>query len=93
MAVLLNWTAHSCSGCETSDGRCGFTDNKFTCFCGDRPHMKACDDGNFVGIPVAYFGLNFFFSFGHYYNKLERTVACTTCLSFKACLRFMSTIF
>ena len=93
MGVLLNWTAHSCSGCETSGGRCGFTDNKFTCFCGDRPHMKACDDGNFVGIPVASFGFFFFFSFGHYYNKLERTVACTTCLSFKACLRFMSTIF
>lgn len=46
MGFLLNWTAHSCSNCEASGGRCGFSNNEFVCFCEDRPHLKTCDDGN-----------------------------------------------
>ncbi|KAK1571977.1 hypothetical protein Q3G72_025682 [Acer saccharum] len=40
---FLNWTAHNCSSCEASSGRCGFNDNKFVCFCADKPHVETCD--------------------------------------------------
>ncbi|XP_044477113.1 LEAF RUST 10 DISEASE-RESISTANCE LOCUS RECEPTOR-LIKE PROTEIN KINASE-like 1.2 isoform X2 [Mangifera indica] len=46
MGFLLNWTAHSCSNCEASGGRCGFDNDKFVCFCQDRTHHKTCHDGN-----------------------------------------------
>ncbi|XP_044476880.1 LEAF RUST 10 DISEASE-RESISTANCE LOCUS RECEPTOR-LIKE PROTEIN KINASE-like 1.2 [Mangifera indica] len=32
MGFLLNWTAHSCSNCEASGGRCGFDNDQFVCF-------------------------------------------------------------
>ncbi|GKV51859.1 hypothetical protein SLEP1_g58482 [Rubroshorea leprosula] len=44
MGFHLNWTAHSCSNCESSGGRCGFDDHQFICFCPDKPHSKTCDD-------------------------------------------------
>ncbi|GMY15303.1 LEAF RUST 10 DISEASE-RESISTANCE LOCUS RECEPTOR-LIKE PROTEIN KINASE-like 1.2 [Fagus crenata] len=49
MGFFLNWTAHDCSSCERSSGRCGFENNEFVCFCHDRPHLKTCDDGNSEG--------------------------------------------
>lgn len=55
MGFLLNWTAHSCSNCEASGGRCGFSNNEFVCFCQDRPHLKACDDGNSSGHSPFFF--------------------------------------
>ncbi|XP_052293976.1 LEAF RUST 10 DISEASE-RESISTANCE LOCUS RECEPTOR-LIKE PROTEIN KINASE-like 1.2 isoform X4 [Citrus sinensis] len=52
MGFLLNWTAHSCSNCEASGGRCGFSNNEFVCFCEDRPHLKTCDDGNGANLKL-----------------------------------------
>ncbi|GAY32994.1 hypothetical protein CUMW_274460 [Citrus unshiu] len=52
MGFLLNWTAHSCSNCEASGGRCGFSNNEFVCFCQDRPHLKACDDGGGANLKL-----------------------------------------
>ncbi|KAF2295570.1 hypothetical protein GH714_033217 [Hevea brasiliensis] len=46
MGFLLNWTAHTCSTCEGSGGRCGFENHEFVCFCHDRTHLTSCDDGN-----------------------------------------------
>ncbi|GLT68990.1 hypothetical protein SLA2020_411770 [Shorea laevis] len=46
MGFLLNWTAHSCSNCENSGGRCGFDDHQFICFCPDKPHSETCNDGD-----------------------------------------------
>jgi hypothetical protein len=46
MGFLMNWTAHNCSTCESSGGRCGFENNEFICFCRDRPRLKSCDAGN-----------------------------------------------
>lgn len=46
MGFMLNWTAHGCSKCEKSGGRCGFNDSEFVCFCEDKIHPKTCDDGN-----------------------------------------------
>lgn len=43
---VLNWTAHSCSQCESSGGRCGYDNNEFICFCQDKPHSETCNDGN-----------------------------------------------
>ncbi|KAK9278444.1 hypothetical protein L1049_028009 [Liquidambar formosana] len=59
MGFVLNWTANNCSNCERSGGHCRFDDNKFLCFCSDRPHLKTCDDGfGALGIgillPVAF---------------------------------------
>ncbi|KAI6683427.1 hypothetical protein NL676_029340 [Syzygium grande] len=45
MGFLLNWTAINCSNCEGSEGRCGFENNKFICFCQDGPHSLTCNDG------------------------------------------------
>ncbi|XP_039062161.1 LEAF RUST 10 DISEASE-RESISTANCE LOCUS RECEPTOR-LIKE PROTEIN KINASE-like 1.2 [Hibiscus syriacus] len=47
LGFVLNWTAHSCSSCKRSGGRCGFgyTD-EFVCFCSDGPHPKTCNDGD-----------------------------------------------
>ena len=50
MGFSLNWSAHDCSSCERSSGRCGFENNEFVCFCHDRPHLKTCNDGNSEGI-------------------------------------------
>ncbi|GLT48880.1 hypothetical protein SLA2020_224710 [Shorea laevis] len=44
MGFLLNWTAHSCSNCESSGGHCGFDNDHFICFCQDRSHSKTCND-------------------------------------------------
>uniref|UniRef100_A0A2N9HTX8 non-specific serine/threonine protein kinase n=1 Tax=Fagus sylvatica TaxID=28930 RepID=A0A2N9HTX8_FAGSY len=55
MGFFLNWTAHDCSSCERSSGRCGFENNEFVCFCHDRPHLKTCDDGagaSLVGVLI-----------------------------------------
>ncbi|XP_074324174.1 LEAF RUST 10 DISEASE-RESISTANCE LOCUS RECEPTOR-LIKE PROTEIN KINASE-like 1.2 [Apium graveolens] len=41
----LKWIAPNCSDCEASGGYCGYEgepDNKFTCFCSDRPHSDSC---------------------------------------------------
>ncbi|KAF3438588.1 hypothetical protein FNV43_RR21351 [Rhamnella rubrinervis] len=46
MGFFLSWTAHGCSNCQGSGGRCGYDNNEFVCFCHDRPHMKTCDDEN-----------------------------------------------
>ncbi|KAL4633168.1 hypothetical protein ACB092_04G103000 [Castanea dentata] len=46
MGFSLNWSAHDYNSCEKSNGRCGFKNNEFVCFCGDRPHLETCDDGN-----------------------------------------------
>jgi len=46
MGFLMYWTAHDCSTCERSGGRCGFENNEFICFCRDRPRLKSCDAGN-----------------------------------------------
>ena len=46
MGFSLNWSAHDCNSCEKSNGRCRFENNEFVCFCGDRPHLETCDDGN-----------------------------------------------
>ncbi|KAF8037888.1 hypothetical protein BT93_B0659 [Corymbia citriodora subsp. variegata] len=54
MGFLLNWTAIDCSNCEGSEGRCGFENNTFICFCQDGPHSHTCNDGKKkVGIKVA----------------------------------------
>ncbi|KAK8487094.1 hypothetical protein V6N12_001596 [Hibiscus sabdariffa] len=46
LGFVLNWTAHSCSKCKRSGGRCGFSyTNEFVCFCSDGPHPKTCNDG------------------------------------------------
>lgn len=46
MGLVLNWTAHSCSSCNTSGGRCGFDNaNELVCFCLDGPHPNTCNDG------------------------------------------------
>ncbi|XP_039163793.1 LEAF RUST 10 DISEASE-RESISTANCE LOCUS RECEPTOR-LIKE PROTEIN KINASE-like 1.2 isoform X2 [Eucalyptus grandis] len=45
MGFLLNWTAIDCSDCEESEGRCGFENNNFVCFCQDGPHSQTCNDG------------------------------------------------
>ncbi|XP_037492095.1 LEAF RUST 10 DISEASE-RESISTANCE LOCUS RECEPTOR-LIKE PROTEIN KINASE-like 1.2 [Jatropha curcas] len=47
MGFMLNWTAHNCSSCEISGGRCGFENNEFVCFCRDRPYQNSCYGGNF----------------------------------------------
>lgn len=49
MGFILNWTAHGCSNCQRSGGRCGYDNNEFVCFCHDRPHVKTCDDGKIYG--------------------------------------------
>ena len=50
MGIVLNWTAHSCSNCKRSGGRCGFDDTKeFICFCSDGSHPNTCNDGNSIG--------------------------------------------
>ncbi|KAK4843730.1 hypothetical protein QYF36_011913 [Acer negundo] len=51
---ILNWTAHSCSSCEVSGGRCGFDDKKFVCFCADKPHVETCFHGNSMGYSFIY---------------------------------------
>lgn len=47
MGFVLNWTAHGCSNCENSGGRCGYDNNEFVCFCHDGPRVKTCNDGKF----------------------------------------------
>lgn len=45
----LNWMATNCSDCEASEGYCGYIgepDNKFQCFCNDRPHSRSCKPSN-----------------------------------------------
>ena len=50
MGFVLNWTAHSCSNCKRSGGRCGFDNtHEFVCFCSDGSHPKTCNDGNSIG--------------------------------------------
>ncbi|XP_030516367.1 LEAF RUST 10 DISEASE-RESISTANCE LOCUS RECEPTOR-LIKE PROTEIN KINASE-like 1.2 [Rhodamnia argentea] len=49
MGFLLSWTAMNCSDCEGSEGRCGFENNKFLCFCRDGPHSQTCKDGKCMG--------------------------------------------
>ncbi|GLU18252.1 hypothetical protein SLE2022_345600 [Rubroshorea leprosula] len=44
MGFLLNWTAHGCSNCESSGGRCGYDNDHFICFCQDRSHSKTFND-------------------------------------------------
>ncbi|XP_015882800.3 LEAF RUST 10 DISEASE-RESISTANCE LOCUS RECEPTOR-LIKE PROTEIN KINASE-like 1.2 isoform X2 [Ziziphus jujuba] len=44
MGFVLNWTAHGCSNCQKSGGRCGYDNNEFVCFCHDGPHAKTCHD-------------------------------------------------
>ncbi|GLU12984.1 hypothetical protein SLE2022_296350 [Rubroshorea leprosula] len=64
MGFILNWTAHSCSNCESSGGRCGFDDHQFICFCPDKPHSKTCNDGDdnrwkrklAIGLGCGFFG-------------------------------------
>ncbi|XP_058009889.1 LEAF RUST 10 DISEASE-RESISTANCE LOCUS RECEPTOR-LIKE PROTEIN KINASE-like 1.2 [Hevea brasiliensis] len=46
LGFLLNWTAHNCSTCARSGGRCGFENHEFVCFCHDQTHLNSCDDGN-----------------------------------------------
>ncbi|XP_011008307.1 PREDICTED: probable serine/threonine-protein kinase At1g18390 isoform X2 [Populus euphratica] len=50
MGFLMNWTAHNCSTCERSGGRCGFENNEFICFCRDRPRPKSCDAGTSLNV-------------------------------------------
>ncbi|KAJ9187267.1 hypothetical protein P3X46_002744 [Hevea brasiliensis] len=52
MGFLLNWTAHTCSTCEGSGGRCGFENHEFVCFCHDRTHLNSCDDDNNPNVPA-----------------------------------------
>ncbi|KAI6683436.1 hypothetical protein NL676_029349 [Syzygium grande] len=49
MGFLLNWTAINCSNCEGSEGRCGFENDKFICFCQDGPHSQTCNGGKCMG--------------------------------------------
>ncbi|XP_057992515.1 LEAF RUST 10 DISEASE-RESISTANCE LOCUS RECEPTOR-LIKE PROTEIN KINASE-like 2.1 isoform X1 [Hevea brasiliensis] len=64
MGFLLNWTAHTCSTCEGSGGRCGFENHEFVCFCHDRTHLNSCDDDKqwnfspkiFVGVTCGVIG-------------------------------------
>ncbi|WRX18633.1 Wall-associated receptor kinase [Theobroma cacao] len=50
MGFVLNWTAHSCSNCKRSGGRCGLDNtSEFVCFCSDGSHPKTCNDGNSIG--------------------------------------------
>ena len=50
MGFVLNWTAHSCSNCKRSGGRCGFDNtHEFVCFCSNGSHPKTCNDGNSIG--------------------------------------------
>ncbi|KAL3748818.1 hypothetical protein ACJRO7_009972 [Eucalyptus globulus] len=44
MGFLLSWTAINCSDCEESEGRCGFKNDSFVCFCQDGPHSQTCND-------------------------------------------------
>ncbi|KAK3440478.1 hypothetical protein EUGRSUZ_B00737 [Eucalyptus grandis] len=48
MGFLLNWTAINCGNCEESEGRCGFKNSAFVCFCQDGPHSKSCNDGKWM---------------------------------------------
>ncbi|KAI6683444.1 hypothetical protein NL676_029357 [Syzygium grande] len=52
MGFLLNWTAINCSNCEGSEGRCGFENNKFVCFCQDGPHSQTCNDGKCIAESI-----------------------------------------
>ncbi|XP_074324840.1 LEAF RUST 10 DISEASE-RESISTANCE LOCUS RECEPTOR-LIKE PROTEIN KINASE-like 2.1 isoform X1 [Apium graveolens] len=57
----LKWIDTDCSDCEASGGYCGYEgepDNKFMCFCPDRPHSHGCapskgKHGAKVGIVAA----------------------------------------
>nr|GMN70885.1 hypothetical protein TIFTF001_053318 [Ficus carica]GMN75028.1 hypothetical protein TIFTF001_053305 [Ficus carica] len=42
---MLNWTASSCSYCNSTGGKCGFDfpTFHFKCYCPDRPHAARCD--------------------------------------------------
>ncbi|KAL3748801.1 hypothetical protein ACJRO7_009955 [Eucalyptus globulus] len=52
MGFLLNWTAINCSNCEESEGRCGFENNTFVCFCQDD---QTCNDGKCMSNSVFIF--------------------------------------
>ncbi|KAL9375028.1 hypothetical protein Peur_031907 [Populus x canadensis] len=50
MGFLMNWTAPNCSTCESSGGRCGYENNEFICFSGDRPRLKSSDAGSSLNV-------------------------------------------
>ncbi|KAF9667581.1 hypothetical protein SADUNF_Sadunf15G0038300 [Salix dunnii] len=50
MGFRMSWTAHDCSACETSGGRCGFENREFLCFCRDRPRLISCDAGTSLNV-------------------------------------------
>ncbi|XP_030455397.1 LEAF RUST 10 DISEASE-RESISTANCE LOCUS RECEPTOR-LIKE PROTEIN KINASE-like 1.2 [Syzygium oleosum] len=52
MGFLLNWTAINCSNCEGSEGRCGFENNNFVCFCQDGPHSQTCNDDKCIAESI-----------------------------------------
>ncbi|XP_021638866.2 LEAF RUST 10 DISEASE-RESISTANCE LOCUS RECEPTOR-LIKE PROTEIN KINASE-like 1.2 isoform X3 [Hevea brasiliensis] len=52
LGFLLNWTAHNCSTCERSGGRCGFENHEFVCFCHDQTHLNSCDDGDGMNVGM-----------------------------------------
>ncbi|XP_052179944.1 LEAF RUST 10 DISEASE-RESISTANCE LOCUS RECEPTOR-LIKE PROTEIN KINASE-like 1.2 [Diospyros lotus] len=41
---VLQWDENHCAACRRSGGRCGSDNRRFTCFCPDRPHSRACND-------------------------------------------------
>ncbi|XP_021291980.1 LEAF RUST 10 DISEASE-RESISTANCE LOCUS RECEPTOR-LIKE PROTEIN KINASE-like 1.2 isoform X2 [Herrania umbratica] len=64
MGFVLNWTAHSCSNCNRSGGRCGFDNtSEFVCFCSDGSHPKTCNDGRGINWR-AKLGIGFGAAFG-----------------------------
>ncbi|XAR67538.1 Non-specific serine/threonine protein kinase [Bertholletia excelsa] len=50
---VLQWSIEDgCSDCKAAGGRCGYANDKFTCFCSDRPHSKTClDDSEGLNVP------------------------------------------
>ena len=51
MGFLMNWTAHNCSTCESSGGRCGFENNESICLLPDRPLDAGNSSSNISFIP------------------------------------------
>ncbi|GJR51798.1 leaf rust 10 disease-resistance locus receptor-like protein kinase-like 1.2 protein [Tanacetum coccineum] len=49
----LTWRATDCGECAKSGGMCGYnaTDERFVCFCTDRPHSKSCKPHPQSNIP------------------------------------------
>ncbi|KAJ6759812.1 LEAF RUST 10 DISEASE-RESISTANCE LOCUS RECEPTOR-LIKE PROTEIN KINASE-LIKE 1.2 [Salix purpurea] len=63
MGFRMSWTAHNCSACETSGGRCGSENGEFLCFGRDRRRLISGDAGTTLKV-VKKVGIGLGASFG-----------------------------